>query len=104
MCPDKKGKFVGLSYPKGKGVLVCTSETGTLLHWTAESLDNAEGSSDKVLEPDSSIQLAKPIGVAKMEPGDLRLAYGGQENDVKLWDLEAKKLAWSAKNVRTMDA
>jgi len=96
VCPDKKGKFVGLSCPSSgsKGVFVCTADDGKLLHWSSES-ENSEASA-----PEVTVQLAKPISAAKLEPRELRLAYGGKENELKLWDIDAKKVAWSAKNVR----
>lgn len=99
MDTAKKGKFVGLHYRPDQGLLVCSAESGMLQQWSAKALEEHGDSREKALEPDVTTQLAVPINVARLEPGALRLAYGGKENDVKLWDVEAKKLAWSAKNV-----
>lgn len=99
--PAKKGKFVGLHYRPDNGLLVCSSEGGALQHWSLATLDKSI-ESENPLEPENSAQLVAPIATAKLDPlSGTTIAYGGKENDLKLWDIEAKKLAWRARNVRS---
>lgn len=46
-------------------------------------------------------QLQGPVAHAVVDPEtSSRVAFGGLENDVKVYDLERKEVLWSAKNVR----
>eukprot|EP01090_Pellita_catalonica_P021984 TRINITY_DN8380_c0_g1_i1.p1 TRINITY_DN8380_c0_g1~~TRINITY_DN8380_c0_g1_i1.p1 ORF type:complete len:346 (+),score=64.32 TRINITY_DN8380_c0_g1_i1:131-1168(+) len=46
-----------------------------------------------------SFTIPSPIAVAKFNPAKNAIGFGGQENDVKLWDIETQKISWRAKNV-----
>ncbi|CAJ1351329.1 unnamed protein product [Effrenium voratum] len=46
-------------------------------------------------------QLQGPVATAAVDPcRPSRFAFGGLENDVKIYDLERKEVVWTAKNVR----
>jgi len=63
--------------------------------WCGDELPSDEGGSAH------NFQLPAPIADAKLDPcGRSRLAFGGGENDVKLWDLDRGDVVWRAKNVR----
>ena len=48
-----------------------------------------------------SFQLPAPVAHACVDPlSRSRVAFGGLENDVKVYDLDRKEVLWSAKNVR----
>jgi len=45
--------------------------------------------------------LQAPVAHACLDPcGSQRLAFGGEENDVKIYDIENSKIAWQARNVK----
>ncbi|CAE7223385.1 WDR74 [Symbiodinium sp. CCMP2456] len=47
------------------------------------------------------LQLQGPIAHASVDPArPSRFAFGGLENDVKIFDLERKEVTWTARNVR----
>jgi ribosome biogenesis protein NSA1 len=48
----------------------------------------------------NAISLKSPVGTLRLEPrSQAQVAYGGKENDVRLFDLEAKQHSWTAKNL-----
>mmetsp|Transcript_61871 Transcript_61871/g.138163 ORF Transcript_61871/g.138163 Transcript_61871/m.138163 type:complete len:448 (+) Transcript_61871:65-1408(+) len=48
-----------------------------------------------------TFQLQAPVAHAAVDPGrPSRFAFGGLENDVKIFDLERKEVTWTARNVR----
>eukprot|EP00913_Durusdinium_trenchii_P004919 g4566.t1 len=61
-------------------------------------VSNASTAPDATLE---QFQLQAPVAHAAVDPSrPSRFAFGGLENDVKIYDLERKEVVWTAKNVR----
>lgn len=69
-----------------------------------EVLDTSEGQNSKKSKTRPTIQrhvLPGPIMDAQVDPeGSQRLAFGGGDNDLKVYDLVKHEICWKAKNVR----
>ncbi|CAK9028687.1 unnamed protein product [Durusdinium trenchii] len=85
------------------GLLTVSSDgTASLVAaWGKESSFSEQsysGSAEATLE---QFQLQAPVAHAAVDPSrPSRFAFGGLENDVKIYDLERKEVVWTAKNVR----
>lgn len=87
--PSKTGRFIGLHYSAQRDVLFSATAEGSLCLWSTP----AESASVEALT------LQKPLEVLRVSEESNALAYGGKENDLRVWDLEKKRCAWTAKNV-----
>lgn len=74
-----------------------TGAAGVVAGWRGgEAWATAEGE-----ELARTFELPGPVADAKVDPcGSEQLAFGGGDNDVKLWDLTKGVVSWRAKNVR----
>ncbi|KAM9317741.1 WD repeat-containing protein 74 [Pholidichthys leucotaenia] len=86
-----EGCFTGLEVLRGTGLLTCT-ETGALRVWREEGGE----------EPAAELQVRGNVCRMRQSPVDQhRVATGGKENGLKIWDLQRpEKPTFSAKNLR----
>lgn len=71
-------------------VVVCTEEGSV----------SVCGRHEKRLLRLDSLTVRSPVSRMRLHPSRLECVVGGKENDLMVWDLEAKKKLWEAKNVR----
>jgi len=74
----------------GRLLAVAADGSGIVQNWS------------EIEDPGTAIQFAlpAPIADAQVDPcNSARLVIGGEENDVKIWDLERSEVSWRGKNV-----
>mmetsp|Transcript_11822 Transcript_11822/g.26064 ORF Transcript_11822/g.26064 Transcript_11822/m.26064 type:complete len:546 (-) Transcript_11822:225-1862(-) len=98
----------------GDNLLVISKDgSGHLLkNWCAEEFTKTPAEGGKVVDENGEekakeeegcthFKLPGPVAAAELEPvaGSTRIAFGGDENDVKIFDLAKNEIVWKAKNM-----
>lgn len=82
------------------GVVAAATEAGRIHLVQVESDESMDSSSST----QSTFTTSDGLARLRVDPSDSgRLASGGRENPLRVWDVDAQKTLFTAKNVRSLD-
>ncbi|KAL6053341.1 WD repeat-containing protein 74, variant 2 [Balamuthia mandrillaris] len=97
----KEGKWVGLHCWAESGRFLSCDAKGHVQYWKLSQEVGLEEEEASLCETAAEeLQMRAPISQFRIDPvASLKGAFGGNENELKVWDMEQKKQIWEAKNV-----